>query len=366
MMRRLLFILGLFLAVPSVESQGLIVTTSQSAAPASYTGPGDIVSAATAAYSLRAYSAAIAAAGTQAIVDLRRLSDNATCTAKVATSGTVDLTVGTPCNSSTQTVTAWINNASSCTGAIAGTTLTVASCTAGNLTTGLRITEAGVITDGTMITALGTGAGGAGTYTVSISQTAASGVFTAPGYAAVSTLYDQSGNGSDELQATAGAQPFLVLSGGPNNLPFVIFNGFQTMAATIADIASPHSASIVWVRLIVATRKVLSTSSGNWFIRQAAANLTDAAQAVSICCSSTAADLAWHASQTNLNGASSEIYLDCSRVTGSTTARSTGTIMYLSPDFFIGGAAEFIMWPSAISNANEALLNASQHTAWGF
>lgn len=72
-----------------------------------YSGPGD-VTAFTAWWGLRAYSAAIAATGTQNALDLRRASDNATCTAKIGTSGALDLTVGTPCNGNTQTVTAWV------------------------------------------------------------------------------------------------------------------------------------------------------------------------------------------------------------------------------------------------------------------
>ena len=59
------------------------------------------------------------------------------------------------------------------TGAIAGTTLTVSAVTSGVLYLGQTIQGAGV-TANTMITALGTGTGGAGTYTVSTSQTVAS------------------------------------------------------------------------------------------------------------------------------------------------------------------------------------------------
>lgn len=76
----------------------------------SYTGPGDYASF-TAWWGLRAYDAAKAAAEVDAI-DLRRASDNDTCTAKVATDGSLDLTVGTPCNGNTQTVTAWIGASS--------------------------------------------------------------------------------------------------------------------------------------------------------------------------------------------------------------------------------------------------------------
>ncbi len=55
------------------------------------------------------------------------------------------------------------------TGAISGTTLTVASVSAGYLQVGSVVSGTGVAV-GTIITALGTGVGGAGTYTVNISQ----------------------------------------------------------------------------------------------------------------------------------------------------------------------------------------------------
>ena len=59
------------------------------------------------------------------------------------------------------------------TGSISGTTLTVSAVTSGTLYVGQALTGADVAA-GTTITALGTGTGGAGTYTVSVSQTGAS------------------------------------------------------------------------------------------------------------------------------------------------------------------------------------------------
>jgi hypothetical protein len=63
------------------------------------------------------------------------------------------------------------------TGSISGTTLTVTAVTSGTITTKLTITGTGV-QHGTNITALGTGTGGTGTYTVSITQTTASTTIT--------------------------------------------------------------------------------------------------------------------------------------------------------------------------------------------
>jgi len=85
--------------------------------------------------------------------------------------------VGTYTVSDSQTVTSTaINSVASpaiVTGSISGTTLTVSAVTSGTLKIGQTIEGTGV-TDGTIITAFGTGSGGAGTYTVSASQTVSS------------------------------------------------------------------------------------------------------------------------------------------------------------------------------------------------
>jgi hypothetical protein len=66
------------------------------------------------------------------------------------------------------------------TGAISGTTLTISAVTAGSLEVGSVISGTGIAT-GTIITALGTGIGGVGTYTVNISQLTVSTLITANG-----------------------------------------------------------------------------------------------------------------------------------------------------------------------------------------
>lgn len=63
------------------------------------------------------------------------------------------------------------------TGSISGTTLTLSAVTSGMAVVGMRVYGSGVAA-GTRITALGTGAGGTGTYTVNISQTVASTTIT--------------------------------------------------------------------------------------------------------------------------------------------------------------------------------------------
>lgn len=85
--------------------------------------------------------------------------------------------VGTYTVSDSQTVTSTAINSTASpaivTGSISGTTLTVSAVTSGTLKIGQTIEGTGV-TDGTIITAFVSGSGGAGTYTVSASQTVSS------------------------------------------------------------------------------------------------------------------------------------------------------------------------------------------------
>ena len=64
------------------------------------------------------------------------------------------------------------------TGSTSGTTLTVTAVTSGTIEVGMVLTSSGTITVDTRITALGTGTGGVGTYTISISQSRASATIT--------------------------------------------------------------------------------------------------------------------------------------------------------------------------------------------
>jgi hypothetical protein len=333
---------------------------------ASYTGPIDIVASPTAFYSLRAGSSAIAVTGTQKLVDLRRPSDNATCTATITNDGlgNADLTVGTPCGGST--VTAWTNNASSCTGAIAATTLTVASCTAGNLAVGLPITDAN-ITAGTIITALGTGTGGAGTYTVNISQTAGSAVFTAPAWAFISKNYDQSGNSKDSAQATAANQPKLLLT-CIGSLPCLSYGGAQWTSATITAVSQPFTFITVAERMGGFTSVMRTMDASQLFGYFSSTNT------IYLGCGSnataTASDSVLHALVGVCNGASSVIAIDGSSNTVSAGASATNTALALgaisggsSP--LTGFATELGLWPIAFNSTQIGNMHTNQAAYYG-
>ncbi len=90
------------------------------------------------------------------------------------TSGAIDVSAAASFSAAAAVIETALNYADAVvTGAIAATTLTVSAVTSGTLAVG-QVIEGTGITAGTKITALGTGTGGTGTYTVTPSQTAAS------------------------------------------------------------------------------------------------------------------------------------------------------------------------------------------------
>jgi len=86
-----------------------------------------------------------------------------------------------------------------CTGSISGSTLTVTSVTVGSLAVGQILAGSGIAV-GTTITALGSGSGGVGTYTVSLPQITASTTITTTNGNSI-LLYQE--NGNDDLSTAA-------------------------------------------------------------------------------------------------------------------------------------------------------------------
>lgn len=98
------------------------------------------------------------------------------------------------------------------TGSIAGTTLTVTAVASGLISTGQVISGTGV-TAGTSITALGTGVGGVGTYTVSASQTVSSTTITAVSTPGIVTVATAPSNGNIVSFTTTGTLPTGITAG---------------------------------------------------------------------------------------------------------------------------------------------------------
>jgi hypothetical protein len=116
MLRFFALALVLVLAAAPVRAQFLPVTMLGT----TYQGPGDVVGGATAWYGLRAYNAAYAAAGGNAI-NIRRTSDSTTADIKVLPTGSLDVATATTfCASTTCYVTKWYDQsgANYCTGSV--------------------------------------------------------------------------------------------------------------------------------------------------------------------------------------------------------------------------------------------------------
>jgi len=121
------------------------------------------------------------------------------------------LQIGSPDGAAEQVL---VGAAARFTGSISGTTLTVSGVTSGTLALNQTLTGTGV-TPGTAIVAFGSGSGGAGTYTVNISQTVTAGTVMA------------ASSGSNSITVTrgfAGTTPQAIPEAAPI---FKIFGSFQ-------------------------------------------------------------------------------------------------------------------------------------------
>lgn len=159
------------------------------------------------------------------------------------------------------------SNAVTAVGSISGTTLTVSSVSAGTLAVGQRL-YSGQISPNTRITALGTGTGGAGTYTVSVSQTTASGTFYAAG-SDISVLRLASSDTSEQVGQPTGSIEFF---GKDTNTPG---EGLFAYITAIAEDSSPDTALVFGTRDdagngVDANERMRITSTGNVGIGTAA------------------------------------------------------------------------------------------------
>ena len=370
----LLFVLETALSQGVANAQMLqAIVNSKAVAAGPYVGIVDLVANPTAIFSLRAASAAIATTGTQSIVDLRRTSDNATCTATIAASGgALDLTVKTPCGG--QSVTAWATRGTF-SGTIAGTSLATSgdACTA---IAGDAITGAG-ITSYTTIASVTSCAVGVGHYvlsqpwTISVAETMTDMIAIA-----VSQWYDQSarvgcdGVPCDLVQATAGSQPFLILSGCITASGSCVYStGAQSLVS--ADAYTPDtSLSLGGVAERISTtgacifggapnvNKIVGVS--------ASANLWTLAGATNSL-NFTASDAAAHAVNAVIDGASTVVNVDGTETTGTTTlSTNTNNPRYggvaaktcLVAEFYFYNAVDF-------SSGNRSALQANQKAWFG-
>jgi hypothetical protein len=128
-------------------------------------------------------------------------------------------------------------SAGSVTGSITATTLTVTAVASGFIGVGSELSGAGVLA-GTYVTALGTGLGATGTYTVSASQTVAStaivGAYGHPLNIPLTWALPQEGDGTAATAAAASAVAILDMSGATA----AATNTFSVMGAALTCVAS--------------------------------------------------------------------------------------------------------------------------------
>lgn len=334
---------------------------------ATFTGPGDIVSGATAWYGLRGYSGAVAATGTQKAINVRRQSDNTTSDILILTNGDLDVA----------TAASFAGTDATCQGTIASTTLTCAS--ASSTPVANDTVSGGGIVGPAYIVSCGTFTAGAGTCTLNAAQTVSvAETITMTVGLFVTKWYDQSGalacTGStacDSVQATAGSQPQLVFS-CLGSLSCLRFSGANFMANNSGTpvAAQPFSMSGVAIRTanFAASSAVIIEPTANEGVSFQAANTVRIASATAL--NGTASDSSWHAIQGVANGASSAINVDGTDTTGtagatapSSTLRVGGQSNAVAP--LTGNITEAGIWSIAFASGDRTSMCHNQFVYWG-
>lgn len=270
-------------------------------ASAAYIGLGDIAS-----YDvyggLRAYTAAIAVAATQALIRVRRVSDDTEQDILVATSGGLD-TASALSFAGVDTS----GNATSLGTSVALTGLGSAAHV------GSTITGTGF--SGTYCVSVGALVAGAQTVTTNTSQTIGVAVSVTLNWGLrVKTRYDQTGNSRSPTQTTFASQPYLLFNVFGAR-PSIYYAGAQALNFTSASV----SVSQPFTSVFAAMRSGAFTSYGT-FVRTTAGNtwvtFNNAANAVAMWAGTvtpdpnSVADGTLHAILATFNGASSELYVD--------------------------------------------------------
>jgi hypothetical protein len=191
----------------------------------------------------------------------------------------------------------------------------------------------------------------------------------------VTEAYDQSGNGYNVTQATAGSQPQLLPS-FLNGLPGILGTGGGQFikVATFATIAQPISMSTVLARTSNFTTKQVVIANGNLGVGlqwAAAANIITMAFGGNG--NATMSDSAWHALQVVANSTSSFLNVDGTDTpesvgsTGMTAA--SGLTWFCEANGVAGannaGATEMGIWPLGFNSTQRGSLHSNQSAYWG-
>lgn len=368
-MLRIALLSFLALALPAMARDGMLMGVGSASTQAPFVGPldvGTVSTGITGCWSLRACSAAIAAAGTQKIITVRRATDAVECDLLVASTGRLGLTSST-CNSSTQgglLPSAFAGTDATGTGSISGTTLTFTGGTIGDQVSCTGITPGTVIVSGT-----------SPTWTVNFSQTVASGSCTLRVGLFVKTIYNQASGSLDLTNATTAQQPILVLStlGSGNNHAGIYANGAQTLSVAFGGTtAQPTSWSTVAERtgLLSNNNEVISSGSNQHLGFSSTASNAYIFAGTKV--DRAASNNTLHALQSVLQSTTSQFNVDGTQSTGLSAGSGAmaATIGILSASGGLtnplsGIFAEGLLWANvAKSTTDQGLLQLNQKGYW--
>lgn len=330
MHRSLVALLALLLAASPVDAGTLLLLgagVATPAAPSAYTGPGDVVSGASAWYSCsRGYSTAYST-GSNNGCNLRRASDNTTQDIVILSNGNFDVV----------SANTFAGTDATCQGSTTGLSVTIAftSCSAtpkaADTVTGSGISQP------EYLTACGSFVGGAGSCTLTTAQNiGVAETVTMQVALYVTEAYDQSGNTNHMLQATAANQPQW-LPNCVNSVPCMSTSPggtVQLAAASFATGTQPMTFSGVAERFGNTT-----TENDLYFAFSGGGNATSIFYlgvntfkefAGSSSAGVTASDNAWHSLQGTFNGTSSQLSIDgtATTVNPSTGGSQTPSVLF--------------------------------------
>lgn len=358
------FLAALLLALVSTPAlaadTGMLLAGVSRPSASAYTGPGDIVSGATAFYGLRAYSAAVAATGTQKAVNVRSAKDNSTQDILILTSGNLD----------TASAATFAGTDATATCSTTGSSTTLACTGASSTPHANDPISGGGITQPAYIASCGTFTAGAGSCMMNVAQNiGVAETVTFQVALFVTEWYDQSGNTKHLLQPTAGLQPQM-LPLGDISLPAMLFTSQYFSAASITAVNSPQTFSAVMNSSMSGIESIMSSFVGgsNATFQTASAGLLRV-YAGSVATFSASAN-AWHSVNVVANTAGTA-NVDGTETSINTGSGATSTSLNVGSDpgggtnAFTGNLSEIGMWPVGFSSGNRTSMCHNQFVYWG-
>jgi hypothetical protein len=188
----------------------------------------------------------------------------------------------------------------------------------------------------------------------------------------VTTLYDQSGNGHNAVQATNSNRPTWIIN-CLGSLPCMNFAGqfLQVSSTSLGNISQPWTISGVGERTVTSGfMNLYGDGSGNGYGILWNSGANSVATWGGAILAGTANDNAFHAIQAIGNGGASVAYIDGTSNAGAAgTNALTGVGSQIANGFGAlntGRIAETGVWASGFSAGNQSSMNSNQHTYWGF